>query len=57
MRPIVTDGLAWSVTIVNPAITSEPIEMQFGFMGSGGPKEPFNHVLKGVQRSPSEGEV
>jgi len=38
MRPIVTDGVAWSVclsvgqsvTITNPAKTAEPMEMLFG---------------------------
>jgi len=42
MRPIVTDRVAWSVglsvTIMSPAKTPEPIEMQFGLwtrVGSG----------------------
>jgi len=34
MRPIVTDGVAWSVglsvTVVSPAIKAEPIEIPFG---------------------------
>jgi len=38
MRPVVTDGIAWSVglsvclsaTIVSPAETAKPIEMPFG---------------------------
>jgi len=29
--PILSDRVAWSVTIVNPAKTAEPIEMPFGF--------------------------
>jgi len=30
MRPIATDGVAWSFTIVSTTKTAEPIEMQFG---------------------------
>jgi len=41
MRPIVTDRVAWSlggsVTIVSPAKTAEPIEMQFGLKTQMGP--------------------
>jgi len=48
MRPIVTDGVAWSVcrsvTIVNPAKTAKPIELQFGMLSLVGQ----NHVLDGV---------
>jgi len=40
MRPIATDGVAWSVymsvcllvTFVRPAKTAEPIEMSFGYI-------------------------
>jgi len=54
MRPVVTDGLAWSVclsvclsvTIVSPAKTAEPIEMPFGMWTKMGPRK---HVLDGVQ--------
>jgi len=47
-----------SVTIVNPAITTEPIEMPFGFMGSGGPKHrTIQPCIKRGSRSPSEWEV
>jgi len=39
MRPIVTDGVAWSVglsvTILSPAETAESIEMSFGICGLG----------------------
>jgi len=52
MRPIVTDRVAWSVrrsvcrsvTLVSPAKTAEPIEMQFGLRTRVGPR---NHVLAG----------
>jgi len=48
MRPIVTDGVAWSVcrsvTIVSPAKTAEPIEMPFGLWTW---MDPGNHVLDG----------
>jgi len=30
MRPIVTDRVAWSVTIESPAEMAEPIELPFG---------------------------
>jgi len=50
MRSIVTDRVAWSVgwsvTLVSPAKTVEPIEMPFGLMIRVG---PGNHVLDGVQ--------
>jgi len=48
MRPVATDGVAWSicvcllVTFVSPAQTAEPIEMSFGWMTRVGPR---NHVL------------
>ena len=53
MRPIVTDGVAWSVglslclsvglsdTIVSPAKSAEPIEVPFGILNRmHGPMEP-----------------
>ena len=48
MKPIVTDGIAWSVvrsvclsvTIVSPTRMTEPIGMQFGTM-MGWPKEAY----------------
>jgi len=42
MRPIVADGVVWSVGIMGPAKIAEPIEMLFGmwtWVGS------VNHVL------------
>jgi len=53
-RPIVTDGVAWSVcrSAVSvchdhePCKVAEPIEMPFGFLDLVGPR---NHVLDGVQ--------
>jgi len=52
MRPIVTDGVAWSVcgsvlsvTIVSHAETAEPIEMQFGLWTCVGPRK---HYLMGM---------
>ena len=52
MRPILTDRLAWSVgvsvglsvTLVSPAKTAEPIEMQFRLRTQMGPR---NQVLDG----------
>ena len=48
MRPIVTDGVAWSVslsvTVVSPTETSEPIKMPFGMWTRVGPRK---HVLDG----------
>jgi len=44
MRFIVTDRVAWSVTLVSPAKPADPIEVPFGLrtrVGSG------NHVLDG----------
>jgi len=44
MRPVATDGVAWSVyqlvTFVSPAKAAELIEMPFGMVMRGGPKEP-----------------
>ena len=58
MRSIVTDRVAWSVcrsvTLVSPAQTAEPIEMQFGL---GTWLGPGNHVLDGVQIPPWEGAI
>ena len=49
MRPIVTDGVAWSVgrsaTIVSPVETAEPIEMPFGMWTRVGTRK---HVLDGT---------
>jgi len=57
MRPIATDGVAWSVcqsvyrsvdlsdTIVSRAKAAEPIEMPFGTWTRVG---PMNHALHGV---------
>jgi len=46
MRPIATDGAAWSislsVTTVSPAKMAEPIVMPFGILTWVG---PGNHVL------------
>jgi len=48
MRPIVTDRVAWSVslsvTLVSPAKTAAPIEMPFGSRYRVGRR---NHVLDG----------
>jgi len=38
MWPTVTDRVAWSVTVLSPARTAEPIEMPFN-VDLGGPKE------------------
>ena len=54
MRPIATDGVAWSVclsvgqsvTIVSSAKMAEPIKMPFGMWIWMGAR---NHVLDGVQ--------
>jgi len=42
MRSIVTDRVAWSVTLVSPAKTAEPIETQFGLRTQ---VDPGNHVV------------
>jgi len=46
MRPIVTDRVAWSVgwsvTLVSPTKTAEPIEVPFGLRTRLG---PGNHVV------------
>jgi len=52
MRPILADGVAWSVcrsvclsvTFVSPAKTAEPIEILFRLRTRVGPR---NHVLDG----------
>jgi len=50
MWPIVTDGVAWSVCfsvrIVSPAKTAEPVELLLGMWTRVGPRD---HVLDGVQ--------
>jgi len=43
--PIVTDRIAWSVTVMSPAKTAELIEMPFGLWTRVGPRK---HVLHGV---------
>jgi len=56
MRPIVTDRVAWSVslsvTLVSPAKTAAPIELPFGFTTWVG---PGNHVLDEGPDPPWEG--
>ena len=58
MRPIVTDRVAWSVslsvTLVSPAKIAEPIEMPFGLTIQMG---PGNHVLDGGPDIPWEGAI
>ena len=58
MQSIVTDQVAWSicltVTLVSPAKTVEPIEMQFGLRTLVGPR---NHVLDGGPDPPWEGAI
>ena len=57
MRPIATDGVAWSVcmcvclyiTGMIPAKTAKPIEMPFGMWARVG---PHNYVLDGIQIPP-----
>jgi len=44
MRSIVTDQVAWSVTLVSPAKTAEPIEMPYGLRSR---VDPGNHILDG----------
>ena len=50
MRPIVTDQVAWfvslSVALVSPAKMAEPVKMPFGLWTL---VDPRNHVLNGVQ--------
>ena len=49
MRPVVKDGVAWSVgrsvTVVSPAKTAEPIDMPFGLWSWVGQR----NLLGGVQ--------
>jgi len=53
MWPVVTDRVAWtvgrsvcwSVTVVSPVETAEPIEMPYGLWARVGPR---NYVLDGV---------
>jgi len=63
MRPISTDAEAWSVCmsvrlsvghIRKPCKTAEPIEMRFGWIDSGGPKEL---CIRWVSISPREGAI
>jgi len=58
MRPIVTDRVAWSVcwsvTIVSPAKTAEPIEMPIELWTWVGSR---NRVLEGVQMPRCEGAI
>jgi len=56
MRLIVTDRIAWSLSVVavSPAKTAESIEMPFGLWARMGPS---NHVLEGVQIPPREGAI
>jgi len=54
MRSIVTERVAWSVTLVSPAKMAEPIEMQFGLKTRVG---PGNHVLDGGSDPPREGQL
>ena len=42
----VASSVGWSVTLVSPTKTAEPIEMQFGLRTRVG---PGNHKLDGVQ--------
>jgi len=53
MRPIITDGVAWSVrqsvglvsvTVVSPTKTAEQVKMPLGLRTQVGPR---NHVLDG----------
>jgi len=58
MRPVVTDRVAWSVslsvTLVSPAQMAAPIEMPFGLRT---PASPGNHVLDGGPDPPWEGAI
>ena len=58
MRSIVTDRVAWSVgwsvTLVSPAKTAEPIEMPFGLWAWMGPR---NRVLDGGLDHPWKGTI
>jgi len=58
MRPIVTDQVAWSVslsdTLVSPAKTAEPIKMPFGLRTQVGPRK---HVLDRDPDPPWEGAI
>ena len=47
-------SVCWSVILVSPAKTAEPIEMPFGLMTRVG---PGNRVLDGVQIPPWEGAI
>jgi len=58
MRPVVTDGVAWSVgqcvMIMSPAKTAELFEMPFGMWTLMGSR---NQILDGVQIPPREGAI
>jgi len=62
MRPIITDGVGWSVcllvgwsvTILSLAKTAEPIKMQFRMWTQVGPR---NHVLDGNPDPLREGPI
>jgi len=54
MRPVVTDRVAWSVTVASPTNTAEPIEMLFGLRTRAG---PGNHILDGDADPPWEGAI
>jgi len=41
---VVGQSVGWSITLVSPVKTAEPIEMSFGFWARMGPR---NHVLDG----------
>jgi len=57
MRPILTNRVAWSVgwsvTLVSPAKTADPIEVPFGLSTQVG---PWNYVLDGVPDPPWYGQ-
>ena len=57
MRPIGTDGVAWSlglsVTIVSPTKTAEPIEMPFGLWSRMGTRLPMERGNFEGERRPT----
>jgi len=54
MWPIVTDQVAWFVTLVSPVKTAELIEMSFALRTRLGPR---NHVLDGGPDPPWKGAI
>jgi len=54
MWPVATDTAAWSVTVVSPAKTAEPIEIPFGMCTRVVPR---NRVLDAVQIPTHEGAI